>query len=116
MREKMKLLCNKMQAKTIAASTAMMAALPAIALAETGDLKSGGDGGAKDKVTAVLDMVVNIFPLIGGFFIVAGGFKLIMAYRNDQPEAQTAAAKDLVIGIIFVLFRVFAWPTLKGIM
>lgn len=69
---------------------------------------------AKTKVTDIAGIVVDIFPLIGVFFIIAGGFKLIMAYRNDQPEAQTSAAKDIVIGVVLVVFRVFAWPTLRN--
>lgn len=66
-------------------------------------------------VKAAVDIVVNIFPLVGAFFIVAGVFKLIMAYRNNQPEDQSTAAKDIVIGAVLVAFRVFAWNTISGL-
>lgn len=73
---------------------------------------AGNDPGA--LVNGILDVVVGIFPFIGAFFVVAGVFKLIMAYRNDQPEAQTSAAKDIVIGAVFIVFRVFVWQAVKG--
>lgn len=67
------------------------------------------DSDPKNIVTKILDVVVKIFPFVGAFFIIAGVFKLIMAYRNDQPEAQAGAARDIVIGAVFVVFRVFVW-------
>ena len=67
-----------------------------------------------DVVKACIDVVVNIFPYVGAFFVVAGVFKLIMAYRNDQPEAQAGAAKDIVIGAVFIVFKVFVWDNIKG--
>lgn len=70
---------------------------------------------AEDAVLQIAELVVNIFPLIGVFFVIAGGFKIFMAYRNNQPEEQTSAAKDIVIGAVLILFRAFAWPTIKGI-
>ena len=46
----------------------------------------------KTIIGAIADVVVKIFPFVGIFFVLAGIFKLIMAYRNDQPEAQAGAA------------------------
>ena len=90
------------------AVSAAAGSLPVVASATAGTTE------AKNKVTAIAEIVVDIFPLIGIFFIIAGGFKLFMAYRNDQPEAQTSAAKDVVIGAVLVAFRVFAWPVIKN--
>ncbi len=67
------------------------------------------------SVLDIADMLVNIFPLIGAFFVIAGAFKLFMAYRGNNPEDQSGAAKDIVIGAVFIAFRAFAWPTIKGI-
>ena len=67
-----------------------------------------------ELVKAVIDVVVKIFPFIGAFFIVSGVFKLILAYRNDQPEAQAGAAKDIVVGAVFVVFAVFVWDPIKS--
>ena len=72
---------------------------------------------ATNLIFDIVDKVVGIFPFIGVFFVVAGGFKLIMAYRNDQPEAQAGAAKDIVIGVVFIAFKVLFWtftPTIKN--
>lgn len=66
-------------------------------------------GQATDLIFTIVDKVVSIFPFIGVFFVVAGGFKLVMAYRNDQPEAQASAAKDIVIGVVFVAFKLMFW-------
>lgn len=66
-------------------------------------------GQATKLIFTIVDKVVGIFPFIGIFFVVAGGFKLIMAYRNDQPEAQAGAAKDIVIGVVFIAFKVLFW-------
>lgn len=66
-------------------------------------------GQATNLIFTIVDRVVSIFPFIGVFFVVAGGFKLIMAYRNDQPEAQASAAKDIVIGVVFIAFKVLFW-------
>jgi len=76
-------------------------------------LASKGDPGT--VVKAAIDVVVNIFPFIGAFFVVSGVFKLIMAYRNDQPEAQSGAAKDIVIGAVFIVFKVFAWDQISPV-
>lgn len=66
-------------------------------------------------VSAAIDVVVKMFPFVGSFFVVAGVFKLIMAYRNDQPEAQAGAAKDIVIGAVFIAFGTFVWNAIKPV-
>lgn len=75
---------------------------------------TSGSGEADNVVKAAIDMVVNIFPLVGAFFVVAGVFKLVMAYRNNQPEDQTTAAKDIVIGAVLIVFRAFAWTPISN--
>ena len=76
---------------------------------------TSGSGEADNVVKAAVDMVVNIFPLVGAFFVVAGVFKLVMAYRNNQPEDQTTAAKDIVIGAVLIVFRAFAWTPISNV-
>lgn len=70
--------------------------------------------GPSKIVKDACDIVVDMFPFIGAFFVVAGVFKLILAYRNDQPEAQAGAAKDIVIGAVFIVFKTFVWAKLSG--
>lgn len=96
--------------KVVGLSTTIMAGMPMIAQAGWGS----GNADAESMVGNIAEVVVNIFPLIGLFFVISGVFKLIMAYRNDQPEAQTAAAKDIVIGAVFLAFRIFVWNLIKG--
>lgn len=64
---------------------------------------------AGEGVKQILNVIAGVFPFIGAFFLVAGAFKLVMAYRNDQPEAQAGAAKDIVIGLVFILFKTLFW-------
>lgn len=68
---------------------------------------------ATNMVYEIASVVVNIFPLVGIFFVLSGVFKLVMAYRQDNPEGQSAAAKDIVIGVVFIAFRVFIWTAVK---
>ena len=104
---------NNAKLKALIASNAVMCALPQIAMA-TNETATGTKKNAKALVKAAIGVVVDIFPLIGGFFVVSGGFKLVMAYRGDNPEAQTGAAKDIVIGAVLIAFKVFVWKALKG--
>lgn len=91
----------------VAATTCTMA----LATAGTNTYAAAGD--PSSIVKACVDVVVSIFPYIGAFFIVAGVFKLILAYRNDQPEAQAGAAKDIVIGAVFLVFGTFVWDKIS---
>ena len=92
---------------------AAMSAATALACTMPVNVYAGGD--PSTIVKAACDVVVKMFPYIGSFFILAGVFKLILAYRNDQPEAQASAAKDIVIGAVFVVFATFVWPSFSGI-
>lgn len=112
-KEKIEKITNKLarcKAELVGATTSAMVAMPMIAQAGWGD----GNADAGSLIGSIAEIVVNIFPFIGIFFVIAGVFKLIMAYRNDQPEGQSAAAKDIVIGVVFLAFRLFVWNALKG--
>ena len=77
---------------------------------------AAGDGGGS-KITAVLTNIMDIFPWIGIIFAFVGGFKLLMAFRNDQnPEGISAGAKDLVIGVALILFKTLLGNTLIGLL
>ena len=75
----------------------------------------GGDGGG--KITAILTNIMSIFPWIGIIFAFVGGFKLLMAFRNDQnPEGIAGGAKDLVIGVALILFQTLLGDALIGLL
>jgi len=70
----------------------------------------GGDKAQGENIVrTAIDTIVQIFPWVGAFFVVSGAFKLVMAYRGENPEAQTAAAKDIVIGAVLIIFKAFIW-------
>lgn len=97
----------KKSAVGLALTYAMSNMSLAVAHAEDGAL--GSKETSRNLVQSSLEAIINIFPWVGAFFVVAGGFKLVMAYRNDQPEAQTSAAKDIVIGAVFLAFKLLFW-------
>ena len=90
-----------------------MSAAAALACTMPVNVYAGAD--PSTIVQAACGVIVKMFPYIGSFFILAGVFKLILAYRNDQPEAQASAAKDIVIGAVFVVFATFVWPSFSSI-
>ena len=75
-----------------------------------GPIASEADG--KNLVKDIIGKIINILGWVGAFFIISGAFKLVMAYRSDNPDAQTPAAKDIVIGVVLVLFNVLFWDNL----
>lgn len=121
MKEKTSKLMQKMhlaKAKLGILAATAMTATPTMVHAGSSVTSGASKGEATNLIFDIVDNVVGIFPFIGIFFVVAGGFKLIMAYRNDQPEAQAGAAKDIVIGVVFIAFRVLFWtftPTIRNI-
>ncbi len=100
------------KAKAIGAATSAAMALAnapitAHAKGTTADLTfsdTGINDAVKGPINQIIDVLMGVMGAVGIFFVLSGAFKLVMAYRNDQPEAQAAAAKDLVIGIVLVLF------------
>lgn len=104
--EKMKFQLGNMKTKALALASVVALTMPQIAQA------AGTPG---EIVKGACEVVVDIFPFIGAFFVIAGVFKLILAYRNDQPESQTAAAKDIVIGAVFIAFKIFVWTSISGL-
>lgn len=83
----------------------------------SGILTYADDTGGGGKITDVLKKIMGIFPWIGIIFAFVGGFKLLMAFRNDQnPEGIAGGAKDLVIGVALILFQTLIGNTLIGLL
>ena len=68
---------------------------------------------SKNIVTDVLGTIVGLFPLIGIFLIVAGAVRLLLAYRNNQPDEFSGAGKDIIIGAAFIAFKLLFWNNLQ---
>ena len=67
----------------------------------------------KAVVVNIMNTLIGLFPAIGIVIAAIGAFKLFMAFRNDQPDAYSGAAKDIVIGVVLVIFKGFIWGPLK---
>ena len=87
----------------------------AIATAATCPIATYAADTATGKVLTLLGVIIDVFPAIGIVLALVGAFKLFMAFRNDQPDAYSGAAKDIVIGIILIVFKTVVWPTLSGL-
>ena len=81
--------------------------------AHAGGAASSGSADPTSIVVSILDTIVGAFPAIGIVLALVGAFKLFMAFRNDQPDAYSGAAKDIVIGVILVVFKAFVWDGIK---
>ena len=81
---------------------------------------SGWNAGFKDNaqgseiIKNILNIVVNIFVFMGAFFVVSGVYKLVMAYKDNQPEQQNAAVRDIVIGVVLIVFRAVLWRPISN--
>lgn len=100
----------------LAVSGAMMSLMVGIT-APNMVLAGGLDTGINENLSAgeivktIIDnILLKLFPLVGVFFILSGIFKLILAYRSDNPEGQTAAAKDIAIGAALCVIALLWLP------
>lgn len=76
---------------------------------------NAGDGGGAAKMKALITTILPYLAIIGIPIALMGGFKLIMAFRNDQGDAVPAAAKDLAIGILITLFGTIGGAILSAL-
>lgn len=87
-------------------------------LAESAILFSTNVYAASDPMTAIkniLNIIMQkLFPAVGIVLALVGGFKLFMAFRNDQPDAYSGAAKDIVIGVVLATFATVIWPVISA--
>lgn len=70
---------------------------------------------ANNKAKELADILTYIFPLMGAFFVLSGAVKWVMAFRSEQPEQQAAAVKELIIGVVCIVFRAFLWSPISSV-
>lgn len=70
---------------------------------------------ATNKAEDLADILTYIFPLMGAFFALSGVIKWVMAFRSEQPEQQASAVKEIIIGVVCIVFRAFLWTPIKGV-
>lgn len=86
------------------------------AYANGGMIGGGADQQGTNLVKKILNIIVDIIPWVGAFFIVFGAVKAFLAWRNDgNPDAITTAAKDIVIGLVMVLFGTLVWDPIANL-
>jgi hypothetical protein len=81
-----------------------------------GSTPGSASSSESSAVSGILDLVGSVLIvtiLIGIPLIAAGAFKLVMAYRSNQPDEMSSAAKDIAIGVALIIFRAVIWPGLK---
>ena len=93
------------KSKIAGLTTVVTLGFPQMVYAATSDPKA--------IVGVIADLLIDILALVGVFFVISGAFKLFQAYRSDNPEGQSAGAKDVVIGAVIVSFRLFVWAAIK---
>lgn len=89
-----------------------------VAGAYSWNMTSYAEEGGQTPVSVVLtllDKIILIFPAIGIGIALVGAFKLFMAFRNDQPDSYSNAIKDISIGVVLIIFKLFIWETIKGL-
>lgn len=100
-------------AKTRVAVAANMACLtlmtsPVFAVTQT-------EKEAGNKAKDIANILVGIFPLMGGFFALSGVIKWVMAFRSEQPEQQASAVKEIIIGVVCIVFGTLLWGPISNI-
>lgn len=106
--------CNSaFRAKLIVTSAILT--MPTNVYANGAAAAGGGKDQALNLMINLLGQIIGLFPAIGIVIAAIGAFKLFMAFRNDQPDAYSGAAKDIVIGIVLIIFDTFIWPTIQGL-
>lgn len=104
----------KLAGITAGISTAIMMR-PITALADGWDngdadsLASDGKQAASGMITEVIKWIGGAFGIVGALFGFMGVWKIIQAFRNDNnPEAISSGAKDLVVGGLMIALGVIA--------
>jgi uncharacterized membrane protein HdeD (DUF308 family) len=72
-------------------------------------------GDANNKAKDIADILTYIFPLMGAFFALSGVIKWVMAFRSEQPEQQASAVKEIIIGVVCIVFRAFLWDPISSV-
>lgn len=67
-----------------------------------------------NAVLTILGTLITVMAFIGVAFMVMGAVKWISAYREQNPEGQATAAKDLGVGAVMLVFKVVLWSSIEN--
>lgn len=100
--------------KLLISTQIMMMPVTAAYAAGEGDTNKSGGNEVMNVIVKLIDIFIDFFPAIGIVIVVVGVYKLFMAFRNDQPDAYSGAAKDIAIGVVMIVFKVFVWNSISA--
>lgn len=112
--EKNKVLAST-KVRNAAVKAATVAGMLAMAIASNPAVLAGGDMKGADTMISLVNQILPYVAIIGIPMALVGGFKLIMAFRNDQGDAVPSAARDLAIGIAITFLSVFGGNILSSL-
>lgn len=69
----------------------------------------------KAMILSIVDKIVTLFPAIGVVLVAVGVIRLVLAFRGNNPEGYSDAAKDAVIGVALIVFDTFFWDGIKKV-
>lgn len=102
--------------RTAGTMKAFMQKLSAAAMISMSGMSTMASATAASSIMKqIVEIIVDIFPLFGGVFILLGVFSLFMAIKTDQPEKRNTAIMDIAIGSAMIVFRTFIWDRLSGL-
>ena len=67
-------------------------------------------------IVKILGYILTMLAILGVVFMVMGLTGYIMAQREQNPEGQGTAAKNLAVGATLVIFRMALWPSISTIL
>ena len=99
----------------IMASTTVTGTLfPIISYAEG----EGGAGSSSVSVvkgaTDIAKLFVTLIALVGLYYLIPGAYKVFTAWKEGRGDDMHDAAKTVIVGLVMIFFRVFAWPVIEG--
>lgn len=108
------------QLKTRAARAYIMASttvtgtlLPIISYAEGSEGAATGSQSVTQGALNIAKLFVTLIALIGLYYLIPGAYKVFTAWKEGRGEDMHDAAKTVIVGIVMIFFRVFAWPVIE---
>lgn len=81
----------------------------------TSQAATGNSAGIENGAMEIATLFVTLIALVGLYFLLPGAYKVFTAWKDGRGEDMHDAAKTVIVGLVMVFFRVFAWPVIQGI-
>ena len=70
----------------------------------------------KGIMLSMLDVVYNLALFVGIGILVFGLVKWFMAMQDENPEGQSRAIKQAVVGVALICFKTFVAPIINSVL